>query len=64
MFYSTCLLSWLEQDTSCPTCRSALNIQNPSDVRLDQPELQVDTPQPQRRQLNHFFHFDGKVLIK
>jgi autocrine motility factor receptor len=63
LFHNTCLLSWLEQDTSCPTCRLSLNIQNPSTTRIDPPELQVDAPQPQRRQLNHFFHFDGSRYV-
>ncbi|KAJ3649405.1 hypothetical protein Zmor_021151 [Zophobas morio] len=63
LFHNTCLLSWLEQDTSCPTCRLALNIQNPSTSRIDPPDLQVDVPQPQRRQLNHFFHFDGSRYV-
>ncbi|RZB40377.1 E3 ubiquitin-protein ligase AMFR-like, partial [Asbolus verrucosus] len=61
---NTCLLSWLEQDTSCPTCRLSLNIQNPSSARIDPPELQVDVPQPQRRPQNHFFHFDGDFLLQ
>uniref|UniRef100_A0A4W6ELJ8 E3 ubiquitin-protein ligase AMFR n=1 Tax=Lates calcarifer TaxID=8187 RepID=A0A4W6ELJ8_LATCA len=26
LFHSSCLRSWLEQDTSCPTCRMSLNI--------------------------------------
>ncbi|KAK9892009.1 hypothetical protein WA026_018198 [Henosepilachna vigintioctopunctata] len=59
----TCLLSWLEQDTSCPTCRMALNIQNPSASRMDSPDHQADQPQPMRRQLNHFFHFDGSRYV-
>ncbi|XP_015837138.1 E3 ubiquitin-protein ligase AMFR isoform X2 [Tribolium castaneum] len=63
LFHNTCLLSWLEQDTSCPTCRLALNIQTPSTSRIDPPDLQVDAPQPQRRQLNHFFHFDGSRYV-
>lgn len=60
---STCLLSWLEQDTSCPTCRMTLNIQSPSAARINTQELQTDTPQPARRQLNHFFHFDGSRYV-
>ena len=58
---SSCLRSWLENDTSCPTCRQSLA----SDL---QPE-QEDERQPRgmaafmmgrglRR--NHFFHFDGE----
>lgn len=61
-FFSTCLLSWLEQDTSCPTCRLTLNIQNPSAVQLDSPDLQPDPQENARRPINHFFHFDGKQL--
>uniref|UniRef100_A0A8P4KU25 RING-type domain-containing protein n=1 Tax=Dicentrarchus labrax TaxID=13489 RepID=A0A8P4KU25_DICLA len=26
LFHNSCLRSWLEQDTSCPTCRTSLNI--------------------------------------
>lgn len=61
LFHNTCLLSWLEQDTSCPTCRLVLNIQNPSSARPDNQES-VDT-QPVHRQLNHFFHFDGSRYV-
>lgn len=62
-YFSTCLQSWLEQDTSCPTCRLPLNIQNPVSTRFDSPEMQNDAPQPPRRQLNHFFHFDGSRYV-
>lgn len=57
-----CLQSWLEQDKSCPTCRLALNIENPSDNRPE-PTEQHNAPQPVRRPLNHFFHFDGNFLL-
>lgn len=63
LFHNTCLQSWLEQDTSCPTCRLALTIQNPSENRLERNELQVDNVPTVHRQLNHFFHFDGKKKV-
>lgn len=52
-----CLQSWLEQDKSCPTCRLALNIENPTENPSEPPDMQ-NPIQPARS--NHFFHFDGK----
>lgn len=51
--------SWLEQDTSCPTCRLALSVQHnaplhPNIHRID------DTETPGRTN-NHFFHFNFNV---
>ena len=63
LFHTMCLQSWLEQDKSCPTCRLALNIENPSDNRPESPEIQHNAPQPPRRPLNHFFHFDGSRYV-
>ncbi|XP_031341179.1 E3 ubiquitin-protein ligase AMFR-like isoform X2 [Photinus pyralis] len=63
LFHTMCLQSWLEQDKSCPTCRLALNIENPSDNRPESPEIQHNAPQPARRPLNHFFHFDGSRYV-
>jgi hypothetical protein len=64
---SSCLQSWLEQDTSCPTCRMILSTQSPAGLgaanRLDHNllagENQVDNQTTNRRPPNHFFHFDG-----
>lgn len=65
---SSCLRSWLEQDTSCPTCRMSLNInegvreggvgQRPpaEDNMAAGPGNDV---RPHLNQHNHFFHFDG-----
>ncbi|CAG9854032.1 unnamed protein product [Phyllotreta striolata] len=63
LFHNTCLLSWLEQDTSCPTCRMTLNIQNPSVANMEPPELQTDPQENTRRPFNHFFHFDGSRYV-
>jgi autocrine motility factor receptor len=62
------LQSWLEQDTSCPTCRMVLSIQSPAGLEaashlehnLLAGENQVDNQTTNRRPPNHFFHFDGK----
>lgn len=69
---SSCLQSWLEQDTSCPTCRMVLSIQSPAGLeaasRLEHNllagENQVDNQTTNRRPPNHFFHFDGKYRIQ
>ena len=50
LFHNSCLQSWLEQDTSCPTCRLALSVQNsnsqpsnrPSVIDLDQLDQMTD----------------------
>lgn len=63
LFHNTCLLSWLEQDTSCPTCRMTLNIQNPSTNSLQPPDIQTDPQENARRPFNHFFHFDGSRYV-
>lgn len=64
MSLSTCLLSWLEQDTSCPKCRSVLSIQNPAALdaatHMENLDVGADAAPPARRPTNHFFHFDGK----
>lgn len=59
--HSACLQSWLEQHTSCPTCRTTLSIHSSMAAQTNPPDI-PDTIQPARRQLNHFFHFDGKCL--
>ncbi|KAM3870213.1 E3 ubiquitin-protein ligase AMFR [Diretmus argenteus] len=66
LFHSSCLRSWLEQDTSCPTCRMSLNIREGGEGGAQReaggdnvapgPGAEV---RPHLNQLNHFFHFDG-----
>ncbi|XP_044048254.1 E3 ubiquitin-protein ligase AMFR-like [Siniperca chuatsi] len=69
LFHSSCLRSWLEQDTSCPTCRMSLNI-GERHVERETREATADNvaagpgvdTQPHLNQLNHFFHFDGSRI--
>lgn len=79
LFHNSCLQSWLEQDTSCPTCRLALSVQ--SSARLP-PNRQPNIDFDELEQLtgaganagaagvgnvlgrnNHFFHFNGQRYI-
>ncbi|NXI35027.1 AMFR ligase, partial [Galbula dea] len=71
LFHSSCLRSWLEQDTSCPTCRMSLNITDSHHVREDQQRENLDENlvpvavaegRPRLNQHNHFFHFDGSRI--
>lgn len=65
--FSACLLSWLEQDTSCPTCRMSLseepqvdpNGNEPDDAGDARPNIPNAPPRPNPQTTNHFFHFDG-----
>ncbi|XP_040264793.1 E3 ubiquitin-protein ligase AMFR isoform X2 [Bufo bufo] len=68
LFHNSCLRSWLEQDTSCPTCRMSLNMADGTRPRGAQPRdnidqnmipLTVTEVRPRLNQHNHFFHFDG-----
>ncbi|KAJ8407880.1 hypothetical protein AAFF_G00269240 [Aldrovandia affinis] len=71
LFHNSCLRSWLEQDTSCPTCRMSLNISEGSRAQEAQPGVALDDamgpgpgpdPRPHLNQHNHFFHFDGSRI--
>uniref|UniRef100_A0A8C0V3L7 E3 ubiquitin-protein ligase AMFR n=1 Tax=Cyanistes caeruleus TaxID=156563 RepID=A0A8C0V3L7_CYACU len=70
LFHNSCLRSWLEQDTSCPTCRMSLNITDSHHVREDHQRENLDENlvpvaaaegRPRLNQHNHFFHFDGEL---
>ncbi|KAF7996268.1 hypothetical protein HCN44_001900 [Aphidius gifuensis] len=64
LFHNSCLQSWLEQDTSCPTCRLILSMQ--ANRRDNTPELRTELPESQTsvgRNDNHFFHFDGSRYV-
>ncbi|XP_072374636.1 E3 ubiquitin-protein ligase AMFR [Scyliorhinus torazame] len=71
LFHNSCLRSWLEQDTSCPTCRMSLNINE--DNRAGEPRqrdtldenigpVPVVEGRPHLNHHNHFFHFDGSRI--
>ncbi|XP_067291987.1 E3 ubiquitin-protein ligase AMFR [Pseudorasbora parva] len=71
LFHNSCLRSWLEQDTSCPTCRMSLNINEGGREREEgQREPHDDNmapgpgaeARPHLNQHNHFFHFDGSRI--
>uniref|UniRef100_A0A3Q2PGK3 E3 ubiquitin-protein ligase AMFR n=1 Tax=Fundulus heteroclitus TaxID=8078 RepID=A0A3Q2PGK3_FUNHE len=73
LFHNSCLRSWLEQDTSCPTCRTSLNINGdgvPGRTQQQGPGLEdnigpvgaAPEARPHINQHNHFFHFDGSRI--
>lgn len=75
LFHNSCLLSWLEQDTSCPICRVSLN-ETPSEndpngnvpnergaAPPNIPLPQQPLPQNHQAMTNHFFHFDGSRYV-
>ena len=66
LFHNFCLRSWLEQDASCPTCRTSFKGQQQQhqvdliDVVDEQSESEeefIDTARTHQR--NHLFHFDS-----
>ncbi|XP_053401749.1 E3 ubiquitin-protein ligase AMFR-like [Mercenaria mercenaria] len=71
LFHNSCLRSWLEQDTSCPTCRLSLNERptgvDPNGNIPDRPvHDHANIPpanQPGNMMTNHFFHFDGSRYV-
>ncbi|XP_070616603.1 E3 ubiquitin-protein ligase AMFR [Erythrolamprus reginae] len=71
LFHNSCLRSWLEQDTSCPTCRMSLNIADNQQAPEGHPRANLDENlppvaaaegRPHLNQHNHFFHFDGSRI--
>ncbi|XP_041643889.1 E3 ubiquitin-protein ligase AMFR-like isoform X2 [Cheilinus undulatus] len=71
LFHNSCLRSWLEQDTSCPTCRKSLNINGDGGQARGQQQGVEDNvgpvgaaadARPHINQHNHFFHFDGSRI--
>lgn len=71
LFHNSCLRSWLEQDTSCPTCRMSLNINEGGREREEGQREPLDDniaagpgteARPHINQHNHFFHFDGSRI--
>lgn len=69
LFHSTCLQLWLEQDTSCPTCRYILNV-NGSNVRRSagprqtrSTTVRIGANATNGINHQHFFHFDGSRYV-
>ncbi|XP_052862115.1 E3 ubiquitin-protein ligase AMFR-like [Anopheles cruzii] len=76
LFHNSCLQSWLEQDTSCPTCRLGLSVhQNGGGPRAGNPlllgaaDIRIDDREDAtvggggRTGNNHFFHFNGSRYV-
>lgn len=60
---SSCLRSWLENDTSCPTCRQSLASDlQPEQEEQRQPRGMAAFMMGRGLRRNHFFHFDGTNL--
>lgn len=57
LFHNSCLRSWLEQDTSCPTCRTSLKSRHDNDEGLAPGDMRGG--RTNRGGRAHFFHFDG-----
>uniref|UniRef100_A0A6G1SFJ9 E3 ubiquitin-protein ligase AMFR n=1 Tax=Aceria tosichella TaxID=561515 RepID=A0A6G1SFJ9_9ACAR len=67
LFHNSCLRSWLEQDTSCPTCRTSFKGQqlqqqdelsdSTDDSSSESEDEFNETVRPHQR--NHLFHFDS-----
>lgn len=62
LFHNSCLRSWLEQDTSCPTCRTSLK--GRTEEAVDEEGRAAGAARDGRAgaanvRANHFFHFDG-----
>lgn len=76
LFHTTCLRSWLEQDTSCPTCRLSLKYRDPNapeasegaaNNNVNEDNLQhglLGVGNVNLRFNNHFFHFDGPRYMR
>ena len=65
VLFSSCLRSWLENDTSCPTCRQSLASDlQPEQEEERQPRGMAAFMMGRGLRRNHFFHFDGKFNNK
>lgn len=65
LFHNTCLQSWLEQETSCPTCRLTLSMQSQREAQRESTDadgILSETRRPGENQ-DHFFHFDGSRYV-
>ncbi|XP_055598209.1 E3 ubiquitin-protein ligase AMFR-like [Uranotaenia lowii] len=44
--HNSCLQSWLERDTSWPTCQLGLSVNNANVANILQNEIRIDDPEP------------------
>ncbi|KAL8566315.1 hypothetical protein ACOMHN_050433 [Nucella lapillus] len=72
LFHNSCLRSWLEQDTSCPTCRQSLSERpatpNPdtgpaNTAPGDTANMAQAAAAGNQGTTNHFFHFDASRYV-
>ncbi|XP_076470742.1 E3 ubiquitin-protein ligase AMFR-like isoform X2 [Babylonia areolata] len=72
LFHNSCLRSWLEQDTSCPTCRMSLSERPATPNANAAPtnaapgnaaNMTEGAPAGNQGTTNHFFHFDASRYI-
>ncbi|XP_059168865.1 E3 ubiquitin-protein ligase AMFR-like [Physella acuta] len=68
LFHNSCLRSWLEQDSSCPTCRTTLSESSGREGRNVNGQVAANlaegiVAQPNQATTNHFFHFDGSRYV-
>lgn len=70
LFHNACLSSWLEQDSTCPTCRTTLR--DPQQTIQLNPEVNLggggDADQTlalgaHARTINHYFQFNGSRYV-
>lgn len=61
LFHNSCLRSWLEQDTSCPTCRTSLKHRTEEDHNDDDTRTNGGDRDNNRGNggRTNFFHFEG-----
>lgn len=72
LFHNSCLRSWLEQDTSCPTCRMTLGERSNAQPNTGTANAADNNNANlagaaavgnQGGTTNHFFHFDGSRYV-
>lgn len=73
LYHNSCLRSWLEQDNSCPTCSTSLDISGDGALERSQqqgagveenmgPVGAAADARPHINPHNWFFHFDGSLI--
>ncbi|CAL1279395.1 unnamed protein product [Larinioides sclopetarius] len=67
LFHNSCLRSWLEQDTSCPTCRKALSDSMEKEVNVASYDhsdiLDREAGDHNSNSRNQYFQFEGSRYV-